>query len=279
MALALMVLAAAAFAPPLIRTPAITKVRFEHRRPPTVVGLRTWARGVPASKEAKPIQMGLRTWARGVLARKAASKEVTPIGVGGTIPDVEVLEVLPDGSSRTVPTSALFSGKHVLVGLPGAFTPTCSDAHVPGFVKALPAFASLSTNVTFVTSNDRYVLAAWRESLAACTGANVAGVCMLSDADSEFSLALGLVDDFGPELGVRTARFALYIEDSIVRYAAVDEGTVALDATSAESVLKAIAPNSQRSGGMAMPEPDAALAGAVMLALAAGGYYIYMTQH
>jgi len=192
----------------------------------------------------------------GVLNRLRPKKEVKlePIVAGAKMPAVDVEDVgagaaLVEGDEDVLPsvpvsTEELFgSGKSVLFGLPGAFTPTCSDVHLPGFVELAPQFAAAGVSTIACTSeNDRFVLSAWNATVGQCMGKANAAVKFLSDADGELASALGFREDMGFGVGVRTQRFALICEDGVVTHVAVDPGMNVCDATSAQSLLGVIAP-------------------------------------
>jgi len=130
------------------------------------------------------------------------------VGIDSNATDVPAA-VLPIGE-------ALGNGTTVLVGMPGAFTPTCNDEHLPGYVNSLDRFKELGVErVAVITTNDRYVNNAWRSAIEACMQKK-SGVLMLSDGDGDLVKALGLVDDMGYGLGVRSQRFALVVESGVV---------------------------------------------------------------
>ena len=127
------------------------------------------------------------------------------ISIGDHIPGVTLAWMTDDGPS-SIDTLDLFSGKKVvLFAVPGAFTPTCSARHLPGFIDLLEDFKAAGTDtVACVSVNDVYVMDAWGKS------AGADGILMLADGNAEFARALGLDTDataFG--MGVRSQRFAL----------------------------------------------------------------------
>ena len=127
----------------------------------------------------------------------------------------------------------LGKGKVVLFGLPGAFTPTCSDYHLPGFVlRAEDLQAKGVDRIACVSVNDVFVMKAWGE-------ANEVGekVTLLADGSATFTKALGLeVDLTGGGLGIRSKRYAAILEDGVVTDLAVEEA-LGLDVSSADAVL------------------------------------------
>ena len=135
-----------------------------------------------------------------------------PIQIGDTIPEV-TLKHIHDGV-RIIDTPTLFSGKKVLLfAVPGAFTPTCSEHHLPGYVERFDEFRKRGIDVACVAVNDPFVMQAWGESVDVPNGLQ-----MLADGNAEFVRALGLeMDASAYGMGLRARRFALYAEDGVVR--------------------------------------------------------------
>ena len=131
---------------------------------------------------------------------------------GDRIPDATLQYI--DGGIQTIDTATLFNGKKlVLFAVPGAFTPTCSERHLPGFVEQFDAFRAKGVDVACMAVNDPFVMQAWGESQHV-----PAGLTMLADGNADFTRALGLqVDATGFGMGLRSKRFALYAEDGVVR--------------------------------------------------------------
>ena len=158
------------------------------------------------------------------------------IAVGDRVPEVKVFTFGDKGPEATTSTEALGHGKVVLFGVPGAFTPTCSDHHLPGFVlRAEELRAKGADKVVCVSVNDPFVMDAWGKDQ------NVGDrVLMLSDGNGEFTKAMGLeMDGTGFGLGIRSQRYAAIIEDGVVTGLFV-EPSAGLDVSSAESVLAAL---------------------------------------
>ncbi len=134
---------------------------------------------------------------------------------------------------ETVDTASLFDGKHVvLFAVPGAFTPTCSEKHLPGFVEHFEAFRSKGIDVACMSVNDPFVMQAWGQSQHVPEG-----LMMLADGNGEFSRALGLeMDASAYGMGTRSKRFAIYAEDGIARQVLV-EAPGEFRVSSAEHVL------------------------------------------
>jgi peroxiredoxin len=155
------------------------------------------------------------------------------IAVGDHIPDVQVTTPSADGPKRVGSAELLGTGKVVLFGVPGAFTPTCSDYHLPGFVlRAEDLTAKGVDTIACMSVNDVFVMGAWAD--ARDVGDKVV---MIADGSAALTKALGLeVDLTGGGLGVRSKRFAAIIEDGVVTELAVEDG-LGLDVSTADAVL------------------------------------------
>jgi len=133
------------------------------------------------------------------------------IKIGDPIPEV-VLKRIKEGV-ETVDTPTLFEGrKAVLFAVPGAFTPTCSERHVPGFVEHFDEFRSRGVEVYCVSVNDPFVMQAWGHSMHVPEGMQ-----MLADGNADLASAMGLdMDASGYGMGIRSKRYAMYVEDGVV---------------------------------------------------------------
>lgn len=153
---------------------------------------------------------------------------------GDRIPEV-VLKHIDDGV-QSIDTPTLFDGrKVVLFAVPGAFTPTCSERHLPGFVERFDAFRERGIDVACMSVNDPFVMQAWGESQHVPRGLK-----MLSDGNGDFARALGLeMDASAYGMGMRARRFALYAEDGVVKQVFV-EAPGEFKVSSAENVLAKI---------------------------------------
>ncbi len=153
---------------------------------------------------------------------------------GETIPDIAIQVIDREAQSRQ--TSALFAGrKGLLFGVPGAFTPTCSNKHLPGYVAHFPEFQARGIEVMCLAVNDVYVMQAWAAAQQVPTG-----LLMLADGNASFTRALGLeLDGTAFGMGLRARRFALYAEDGVVRLLQV-EAPGELRVSTAEAMLAAI---------------------------------------
>jgi peroxiredoxin len=155
------------------------------------------------------------------------------IGVGDKIPDVEVKTMTDDGPKSVQTGEVLGKGKVVLFAVPGAFTPTCSDYHLPGFVlRAEDLSAKGVDTIACIAVNDAFVMGAWGK--AQNTGDKVV---LLADGNGAFTEAMGLVlDGKGAGLGQRSQRYAAIIEDGVVKSIDV-ETAPGLNVSSADSIL------------------------------------------
>ena len=153
------------------------------------------------------------------------------IQTGDRIPEV-VLKYVDDGV-QAIDTPTLFDDrKVVLFAVPGAFTPTCSERHLPGFIQHFQAFRKRGIDVACMAVNDPFVMQAWGESQHVPRGLR-----MLSDGNGDFTRALGLeMDASGYGMGLRCKRFALYAEDGVVKQLFV-EAPGEFRVSSAENVL------------------------------------------
>lgn len=158
------------------------------------------------------------------------------IEVGERVPAANLQRVIGD-QVEPIDTQKLFAGRRVILfAVPGAFTPTCSAKHLPGFVaKAAEIRAKGVDAILCLAVNDAFVMKAW--AAAQNVGDRIE---MLADGNGEFSRALGLAFDgskFG--MGERCQRFAARIDDGVVRYLAV-EAPGKFEVSSAEAVLAAL---------------------------------------
>ena len=154
------------------------------------------------------------------------------IQIGDRVPEV-VLQCIRKGV-ESVDTRTLFDGrKAVLFAVPGAFTPTCSEKHLPGFIAHFDDFRSRGVDVVCMAVNDPFVMQAWGKTLDTPDGLQ-----LVSDGNAELTRALGLeMDASGYGMGVRARRFALYIDDGVVRQLFI-EAPGEFTVSSAENVLR-----------------------------------------
>ncbi|MYL98151.1 redoxin family protein [Novosphingobium sp. FGD1] len=134
------------------------------------------------------------------------------IAVGDKLPDVKLIKV-GEGGPEPVQAAEYFAGKRVaLFAVPGAFTPTCSAKHLPGFVeKAAELKAKGIDEIACTSVNDAFVMSAWAKSSEA------ADVTMLADGNGEFAKAADLVmDGSGFGMGLRSQRYSMVVNDGVV---------------------------------------------------------------
>lgn len=153
------------------------------------------------------------------------------ISVGDKIPSVTIKTNGPNGP-QDITTDEVFAGKKVvLFAVPGAFTPGCSNTHMPGFVvNADKILAKGVDRIACMAVNDAFVMDAWQKSQ------NAEEILMLADGNGDLTKALGLeLDASGFGMGIRCRRFAMIVEDGVVKYLGVDAKGV--QESSAETVL------------------------------------------
>ncbi|HSG90409.1 MAG TPA: peroxiredoxin [Pseudomonadales bacterium] len=154
---------------------------------------------------------------------------------GDRVPEV-TLKVMGAKGPEDISTSTLFGGKKVvLFAVPGAYTPTCSMAHLPGFVAHADKIKAKGVDtIVCMSVNDAFVMDSWGKDK------NAEELTMLADWNADFTLALGLEMDasaFG--LGVRSQRFAMIVDDGVVTKLAV-EAPGKLEVSTAEAILEAL---------------------------------------
>lgn len=160
------------------------------------------------------------------------------ISVGDTLPDATLLRIGDNGPEQVQMADKLKGRKVVIFGLPGAFTGTCTSAHMPSFVRTKDAFDAKGVDeIICVAVNDPFVMAAWGDQ----TGGSAAGITLLGDAASEFTKAIGLTLT-APPVGFydRSQRYALYAEDGVVKVLNVEEGPGVCEVSAGETLLDAI---------------------------------------
>ncbi len=154
------------------------------------------------------------------------------ISVGDRLPSATLLKLTPDGPDA-VDSAEYFAGRTVaLFAVPGAFTPTCSAKHLPGYIEKAQELKAKGVDEIACTSvNDPFVLGAWSKANDA------EGITMLADGNAGFAEALGLTMDgskFG--LGTRSQRYSMLVEDGVVKELNV-EAPGAFEVSSAEHLL------------------------------------------
>ena len=155
------------------------------------------------------------------------------VSVGDKIPLVTLKTMTAEGP-KELNTGEIFAGKKVvLFGLPGAFTPTCSAKHLPGFIEKFDALAAKGVDtIACISVNDAFVMGAWGKAQEAGEK-----VLMLADGHADFAKAMGLDADFSAYgMGTRSKRFALVAEDGVVKILNV-EAPGQFEVSSADYVL------------------------------------------
>lgn len=154
--------------------------------------------------------------------------------VGDRVPEAMLTVMTPQGPSTQSTTTLLGTGTCVLFAVPGAFTPTCSARHLPGFVeRAREIRAHGVDRIVCVAVNDVFVMDAWGKSV----GVGEA-VVMAADGNGEFTRSLGLeMDASGFGMGTRSQRFAMIVRDGVIKHLMV-EGPGEFRVSSADSVLE-----------------------------------------
>ena len=154
------------------------------------------------------------------------------VKVGDMVPDGEFAEMTEQGKV-TITTEELFGGKRVaMFSVPGAFTPTCSSQHLPGFVKHSSAIRAKGIDaIVCIAVNDAYVMGAWGQAH------EVAGkVRMLADGNGTWTRALGLeLDATSYGMGIRGKRFSFIVDSGCITHLNIDES--GLDVSSAETLV------------------------------------------
>jgi peroxiredoxin len=157
---------------------------------------------------------------------------------GDKLPDA-TFRVADEGGVKEVKTSEIFNGKKVvLIGMPGAFTPTCHRNHLPGYIEQADKFRGKGIDtIAVTTTNDHFVMGAWSKAAG-----GDGKVIFLADGNGEFAKAIGLAfDGTGRGMGgVRSQRYSMYVENGAVKLLNVEENAGKAETTSADNLIKAI---------------------------------------
>ncbi len=153
------------------------------------------------------------------------------INIGDSIPAVDITVVYSD-SQETVSAATFFAGKKVVMfALPGAFTPTCSQSHLPGYVVKADEFKAKGIDaIACLSVNDSFVMKAWQEQQ------NAENIVMVADGSAALSKALGLEMDTAGFGGVRSQRYAMIVDNGVVTQLNVEKPQ-AFEVSDAESML------------------------------------------
>ncbi len=158
------------------------------------------------------------------------------LSVGDRIPDA-ALFVPSEGGPQRRQAAEIFSGrKIVLVGMPGAFTPTCHRNHLPGYVAKAQDIKAKGIDAIAVTSvNDVFVMDAWGKA----SGAD--GIELLADGNGDFARAIGLtLDASGNGLGTRSKRYAMVVDNGVVRSINIEDAPGKAEVSGADNLLKSL---------------------------------------
>ncbi|PRY24471.1 thiol peroxidase (atypical 2-Cys peroxiredoxin) [Aliiruegeria haliotis] len=157
------------------------------------------------------------------------------ISNGQKLPDARFTVIGAEGPEQ-VDLAPLLSGRRVLVlGMPGAFTPTCSTAHLPSVIRSADEIRAKGIDeILLISVNDPHVMRAWGEQ----SGASAAGITLLADAGCEFTESIGMRFD-APMVGLvaRSLRYAMVVDDGAVELLRIEEGRGTCAMTGGEAVL------------------------------------------
>jgi peroxiredoxin/glutaredoxin len=169
---------------------------------------------------------------------------------GSRVPDVELAE-LADGKVKKYGSRDLFGGRKVILfALPGAFTPTCSTAHVPGYVAHLKAFREAGVDdIVCLSVNDPYVMEAWQRSEKA------QGVHFVADPFGEFTKEMGMsIDHRDVGLGVRSWRYSMLVNDGLIEKMFIEPDVAGdpFEVSDADTMLEHLRPGRKEIGPVLM---------------------------
>lgn len=157
------------------------------------------------------------------------------INVNECFPNVDFYH-MTDSGPQSLKSAELFKEKKILlVGVPGAFTPTCTEEHLPGYLKKIELFKEKGVEkIFFLAPNDPFVVKSWSENY------EKSGIDFISDGNGDFREQSGFeIDLSAAGLGKRFSRFAMLVEDGLVKQI-FNEGNPGLDVSKAENVLENI---------------------------------------
>jgi peroxiredoxin len=168
----------------------------------------------------------------------AAESKLVSISVGDRLPDATLLRMGPSGPEEISLRERIAGRKVVLIGLPGPFSDTCTEAHIPSFLRVREALGAKGVDeVICFAVIDPFVMKAWDES----SGAGAGGITMLADSSGAFTRALGLAFD-APVVGFygRTTRHSMVVDDGVVRILNFEETHGVCERTAGEAILEAL---------------------------------------
>ncbi|MCL6282347.1 peroxiredoxin [Ruegeria sp. 2012CJ41-6] len=157
------------------------------------------------------------------------------ISVGDTLPDATMTRIGAEGPEAVAMSDKINGRKVVVFAVPGAYTPTCSSAHVPSFMRTKAAFDNKGVDeIICVSVNDPFVMHAWGEA----TGATGAGLTLLADAECAFTDAIGMRFDAPPAgLIARSKRYAMLVDDGKVVALNVEDNPGVCETSAGEALL------------------------------------------
>lgn len=160
------------------------------------------------------------------------------ISIGDTLPNATLLQMGEEGPEQVVLADKLRDRKVVIFGLPGAFTGTCSTAHVPSFMVTYDDFMAKGVDeIICISVNDPFVMKAWGES----TRALETGITMLADAESEFTKAVGMNFSAAPVGFVdRSKRYSMLVENGTVLILNAEDSPGVCEISAGETLLEAM---------------------------------------
>jgi peroxiredoxin len=158
-----------------------------------------------------------------------------PIKVGDKLPNTTFRTHTAEGPNKPKTTDDIFKGKKVvLFAVPGAFTPTCNNLHIPSFLNNIAAFKAKGVDTIAVTGvNDAFVMDAWKKA----TGAE-GKIDFLSDGNAEFAKAIDMAfDASGNGLGTRSKRYSMLVEDGVVKKFNIEDAPGKCDISGGQALL------------------------------------------
>lgn len=160
------------------------------------------------------------------------------ISKGDTLPDANLLHMGAEGPEEVTLSSKTAGRKVVVFALPGAFTGTCTEQHIPSYIRTKDQFAAKGVDeIICIAVNDPFVMGAW----GASTGATDAGITLLGDYDAEFTKAVGM-DFTAPPVGLisRSKRYAMVVDDGVVSVLQEDENPGVCEVAAGEALLESL---------------------------------------
>lgn len=160
------------------------------------------------------------------------------LSTGDKLPEASLLKLGANGPEEVTMSSLTAGRKVAIFAVPGAYTPTCSSAHVPSFMRTKAQFNEKGVDeIICISVNDPFVMKAWGEA----TGATAAGLSMLADPQGAFTKSIGMDFDAPPAgLMGRSKRYAMVVEDGSVTVLHAEESPGTCEVTAGESLLAAL---------------------------------------